>query len=88
MSNENNPPASSRTDRAADLLDQAMARVASQLKTGTVNGGLLREIVALAKACGVELASGGQPLSPAVDDVMASLADIDPSVYEDIEYKQ
>ena len=72
----------SRADRAAELLDQAMARVASQLKSGTCNGGLLREIVALAKACGVELASGGQPLSPAVDDVLASLADIDPALLQ------
>ena len=72
----------SRTDRAADLLDQALDCVAVQLRTSTCNGGLLREIVALAKACGVELASGGQPLSPAVDDVMASLSDIPSDVWQ------
>jgi hypothetical protein len=44
--------------------------------------------VALAKAAGVELASNGQPLSPEVDDVLASLADIDPSGYDCSEYKQ
>ena len=76
-----NAPAS-RADRAAQLLDQAMESVATQIKNGPVNGGLLREIISLAKACGIELASGGQPLSPAVDDVMASLADVDPALWQ------
>ena len=77
-------PTTSRTDRAAQLLDSAMAKVAKQIETGPISSSLLREIVQLAKAAGVEIAEGGQPMSAASarfhDSVMESLNDIDPAL--------
>ncbi len=71
----------SRTDRAADLLDAAMAKVAKQIETGPISSSLLREIVQLAKAAGVEIAQQGQAMSGAVDSVLASLDDVDPAIF-------
>ncbi len=107
--------AASRTDRIAALLDKAIDNAAAALEDGTISSSLLKEIVALAKTAGVEIAEGGEPMSaaasrlvgfiapdavlpggqklgpkaqqslaenPGMDPIMASLADVDPELFQ------
>ncbi len=81
-------PSKSRQERAGILLDAAMESIAQQIKTGPISASVLHEAHMLAKACGLELSQDGQPLSKAGDAVLESLADIDPSIFENIDYRQ
>ena len=75
-------PTTFRTNRIAALLDKTIDNAAATLEDGTISSSLLKEIVALAKTAGVEIAEGGQPISAAssrfYDSVLESLNDIDP----------
>ena len=108
-------PTTTRTDRIAALLDKAIDNAAATLEDGSISSSLLKEIVALAKTAGVEIAEGGQPMSaaaarlvgitaqdavlpggqklgpkaqqslaenPGMDPIMASLADVDPELFQ------
>jgi hypothetical protein len=75
-------PTTCRTNRIASLLDKTIDNAAASLEDGTLSSSQLKEIVALAKTVGVEIAEVGQPISAAssrfYDSVLESLNHIDP----------
>ena len=83
MSNSTTAPtAASRVARIEALLDAALEAVAKQIDEGTCSASTLREIIALAQKAGVSFGEHGQPLSAGADAVLASMDDIDLSLYQ------
>ena len=74
-------PTTCRTNRIAALLDKTIDNAAATLEDGTISSSLLKEIVALAKTAGVEIAEGGQPMSTASshlhESILESMKDLD-----------
>lgn len=67
--------------KAAVVLDEALDSLRTKIREKGAGANDLRELLALAKACKLDLSSNGQPLSLAServrDDVLASMAGLD-----------
>ncbi len=70
-------PTASRLERIEALLDAALDKVAVQIESGPVSSALLREIVALAKSCDIEIGKDGQGSSAGTDHILESMKDLD-----------
>jgi hypothetical protein len=77
----------SRSERASHLLDITIEQLTKKIEGGEVSAGTLREVLALARAAGVDLAREGQPMSSAArrfqDGIdLSCLDDVDPSILD------
>ena len=76
----------SRTARIEKLLDDSITALSAKVKAGKISASIAHEILALARAAGVEIAQSGTPLTPAFDPILESLKNIDPAILEPIDY--
>ena len=75
------PTTANRLSRIEALLDAALDTVARQMSTGPVTAQMLKAVVDIAKAAGIDIAKDGVAASPAVDHILESMADIDPDLF-------
>jgi len=75
----NNP---TRIARVEKLLDDTLDQLEEKVQKGQASAALLREVVKVAQAVGVDLANddGPKPGQPGHDPILESMSDIDPEL--------
>lgn len=87
MTTNKTTPTQSRADRAAALLDLTISELTKRVSAGEVSAGTLREVLALARASGVDFAREDQLMSASAQRNksgfdLSCLDDLDPALLE------